>query len=188
MNSSTNSQLPAIWMILIFIIIAGGIRLLLSDIPNIAPIAAIALMGGAYFRNRQLAFLIPLIVMFSTDALLQLAHQLGWREFSGFHAVMPFVYIGFILIVVIGLFLKNRVKPLPVLGAGILSSIVFFIVSNFGVWMTGGYPATLDGLIACYVAAIPFFHLTLAGDLFFIGVFFGAIEWLSSRKPAFASA
>jgi hypothetical protein len=75
--------------------------------------------------------------------------------------------------------LKSHKKFLPVLGTALLSSILFFVITNFGVWLTGGgwfYPRTWQGLVECYVMAIPFFRNTLAGDLVFTGVLFGLFE------------
>ena len=68
---------------------------------------------------------------------------------------------------------------MPIFGAAILSSVLFFIVTNFGVWLTGGgwfYPKTLQGLIECYTLAIPFFRNSLAGDLVYTGVLFSLFE------------
>lgn len=177
------NNLSPFLLTLLFLVVAGIIRLLLTgQLPNISPVAAMALFGGACFSNKKIAFALPLLVMFFTDAALELAYQAGWRAYAGFHATMPFVYIGFLLTVAIGIFIKDNVKLLPLLGAGLLASSVFFIVSNFGVWMaTGMYPKTLDGLITCYVAAIPFFHYSVIGDLFFTGALFGGYAFVKSR-------
>lgn len=170
-----------------FIAGAGILRLLLTGtFPNVSPVAAMALFGGACFMNRKLAFALPLLVMFFTDVALEVAFQAGWRAYPGFHSTMPFVYLGFALVVLTGTFFKNKISPLPLAGAGILSSVIFFIVSNFGVWITGQYPQTVDGLITCYVAAIPFFHYSVLGDLFFIAALFGGYEFVR-RKYAFTS-
>ncbi len=177
----TGSRQSTFLIVATFVLVAGLLRLLLSEVPNIAPVAAMALFGGAYFRNRKMALILPLLVMFFTDVALEIAFQAGWREFSGIHAAMPYVYISFLLVVLIGMSLRSNVKPLPLFAGGLLSAVVFFIITNFGVWMTGGYPATFEGLIACYTAAIPFFRYTIVGDLFFIGVFFGAFELVKHR-------
>lgn len=180
-----NPQFNSTLLVISFIVGAGILRLLLTGtFPNFSPVAAMALFGGVYFRDKRLALVLPLVAMFLTDLSLEIAHQAGWREYQGFHPVMPFVYGGFLVAVLIGMVIKNNVKPLPLVGAGVLSSAVFFILTNFGVWATGGYPQTVDGLITCYVAAIPFFHYSLAGDLFFIGVLFGGFEFVKSRYLA----
>ncbi|GIV32579.1 MAG: hypothetical protein KatS3mg031_0114 [Chitinophagales bacterium] len=171
-----------------FILAAGALRLALIDIPNIAPVTAMALFAGTYLRNKKIAFILPLSVMLITDLLLEAAYQLGWRAYSGFYPAMPYVYLSFFLVVFIGILLQSRLKLVNVFAAGLASSVVFFLVSNFGVWISGGYPATVEGLITCYTAAIPFFRYTLVGDLFFIGVFFGTFELVKSRLTTSASA
>ncbi|MDX1666478.1 MAG: DUF6580 family putative transport protein, partial [Saprospiraceae bacterium] len=74
------------------------------------------------------------------------------------------------------------------LGSSLLASVVFFLITNFGVWAGSPlYPPTAEGLAACYIAGIPFFWNTLLGDLFFTGALFGAFELLSRQVPALSS-
>ena len=127
--------------------------------PNFAPIGALAIFSGSQF-NKKTAWLLPLVVMFVSDVFL------------GFHSVIPFVYGSFVIIALLGSFLKKN-QPGRVLGVGFLSSIIFFIVSNFGVWlMTNLYTKNLSGLINCYAMAVPFFRNTLLSDVIFTAVFF----------------
>ena len=70
-------------------------------------------------------------------------------------------------------------------GAALASAVLFFVVTNFGVWATSGmYPPTFAGLQACYVAALPFFQNSLAGDLFFAAVLFGGFALAERSLPA----
>ena len=103
----------------------------------------------------------------------------------GFHSGMPFVYGSVALIVVIGwLALKHR-SPVRIGAAALVSSVLFFGVTNFGTWaLSGMYPLTFAGLTACYVAAIPFFQNTLAGDLLYAGLLFGGFALLERGVPA----
>ncbi len=117
--------------------------------PNFAPITGIALFTGFNFTNKRLALFIPLFCMLITDLFL------------GFHSLVPIIYSCFILISFIG-FKANSLSLLTVLGA----SVSFFIFSNLGVWYFS-YPKDLNGLISCFVLAIPFFFNSLAGDLFY---------------------
>lgn len=131
---------------------------------NFAPIAAMALFGGAYL-NKRYALIAPLVAMFVSDIFL------------GFHNTFAFVYGSFLLTGVIGLWLRNRRTIQNIILASFASSFLFFVITNFGVWLVGNlYPKTIQGLIECYIAAIPFFRNTLIGDLFFVGVFFGGYE------------
>lgn len=140
---------------------------LLPHPANFTAIAAIALFGGVYLEKR-FAFVVPILAMLMSD------------YFIGFYSGMYWVYGSFVLIGLIGVWLKNHKKPLYILGGTFASSILFFVVTNFGVWMTPGsmYAPTWAGLVECYVLAIPFFRNTLSGDLFFVAVMFAAYEGL----------
>ncbi len=165
------------FLILTIFIVAAALLRLVPHPPNFSPIIAIALFGGAYFSHRGAAFIVPLLAMGIADLFL------------GFHQVMPFIYGSFLLIVGIGFYLKSNKRVLPILGGTIGASILFFLVSNFGVWLTGTmYPMTFSGLTACYTAAIPFFHNTLLSGLLYSGVLFGSFELLKRKYPALATS
>lgn len=137
--------------------------------PNFTPIAAMALFGGAHFVDKRAAFLVPLGAMFLSDSLL------------GFHAGMPFVYGSFALIACIGLGLRRR-RPVPIAVAALSGSVLFFLITNFGVWSLGSfYPNTREGLLACYAAAVPFFRNTLFGDAVYAAAFFSSFALAESR-------
>lgn len=136
--------------------------------PNVAPLAAMALLGGAYLPKKQ-AFLFPLLAMALSDIFL------GW------HSTLPFVYGSFLLTVFLGRRLAGERSPGGVLRACLTGSFAFFIITNFGVWLTQSlYSKDPAGLAACYAAAIPFYRNTMLGDLFFTAVLF-SIEALASR-------
>jgi hypothetical protein len=150
------------------ILIAAMSRLLPHPM-NFAPIAAMALAGGVYLDKRY-SLIVPIAALLVSDI------------FIGFHNTMIFVYGSFILIGFLGLWLKSHKKVGPILGITLLSSFLFFVITNFGVWLTGGgwfYPKTWQGLIECYTLAVPFFRNTVAGDLVYTGVLFGAFEFSS---------
>jgi Family of unknown function (DUF6580) len=155
---------------IIIIVIAALLRLP-RYIPNFSPIAAMALFGGAVIKNKKLAFLLPLGALLLSDTCFQL-----FTNVPGFYSWgQLFNYGAFLLIVLLGTSL-HKIKLPGVIRLSILSSVVFYIISNFGVWVFDQgvtYPHTAGGLISCYVAAIPFFGNTLIGDLFYCGVLFG---------------
>lgn len=160
------------FLILAGLIIVAAIVRLLPHPPNFAPIAAMALFGGAYFNKKVFAFAIPLAALFLTDLFL------------GFHNTMWAVYLSFIVIVGLGMVMLQKKSVLRVVLASVSASVLFFVVTNFAFWATGAlYPTTSAGLAACYTAAIPFFHNTLIGDLFFTGAMFGLFELAKAKFP-----
>lgn len=130
--------------------------------PNVAPITGLALFSAAMIRSRW-SILIPLGTMVISDAII------------GFHAGMPYVYGSFLIIYLLGLTLRKHHQIVPLAAVTISSSVIFFIVTNAGVWLQGDlYEKTLSGLRDCYIAAIPFFRNTLAGDMIYtFGFFYG---------------
>lgn len=170
---------PRFYALSILIIMAALSRILPHP-PNVTPIAALALFGGAYFENKKLSFLVPLLAMVLSD--LGLAVIFDYTFFSSMRIV---IYACFIAMVFIGFKIRNRVSITNLIGASMGSSILFFVISNFAVW-TGGrlYPLTLEGLTTCYVAAIPFFTNTFSGDLFYVLTMFGIFELAQRKIPA----
>ena len=163
--------------VIIALIVAAGLIRILPHPPNFAPIAAMALFAGAYVADTRLALLIPLAAMVLSDL------------FIGLHAAMVLVYVCMAITVCIGMQLRKRLHALPIGIAALASSVLFFAITNFGVWATQGmYPISLQGLIACYVAAIPFFHNTLLGNAFYTVVLFGGFALISHVAPRLRTA
>ena len=133
-------------LLMIFILIAVWFRLIPHP-PNVTPITSLALFSGLMFQKRWLSIFVPLIAMLLSDMIL------------GFGMISIWVYAAFILVTMSG-WLLNKMNVKSIL----LSSMIFFIVSNFGVWVLG-YPHTIEGLLMCYTMAIPFFGYSIIGDL-----------------------
>lgn len=160
--------------ILVLVLIAGISRLIPHPW-NFTAVGAMALFSGNRMPNKVIAFVAPLLSLLWTDAVL------------GFHMTMVYVYGAVALSVILGMWTQGSwIK----LGVGTLaSSLMFFILTNFGVWMTSGlYTKTFDGLVQCYVMAVPFFHYQIAGDIFYVGVLFGAYELVRSLQSNWAQA
>lgn len=159
--------------LLIFTLILLAAALRLAPHPwNFTPVGAIALFAGATVRDRRMAFLFPLLVMLATDAII------------GFNVLSPLVYASFLLSVLIGRFLNQKHNLLRIGGATFLGSLQFFLITNFGVWaLLNSYPRTAAGLGACYIAGIPFFWNTLAGDAIYAALLFGAFALAERFAP-----
>ena len=157
------------WILIATIAVIALTRLLPHP-PNFSPVVAVALFGGAALADRKLAFIVPMAAMFVADL------------FIGFHNTMVFVYLAMALVVAFGLVLATNRKPGVLVGSAILGSGIFFLVSNTGMWwVSGAYPLSVEGLLACYVAALPFFHNTLLATVFYSALLFG-IEHLLRRR------
>lgn len=163
-------------------ILAAAASRLIPHPPNFAPIGAMALFGGACFADRRAAFVMPLAAMLLSDLAIGL---LSGNLSIGLHQLTPVVYGSFALIVCLGFWLRTRRTLVPIAGAVVASSVLFFVVTNFAVWALGSlYPRTWEGLVTCYVAAIPFFHNTLLGDATYATLLFGGLALVEQRFPA----
>jgi hypothetical protein len=155
------------------LILAAALSRLLPHPPNVAPITALALFGGVYLDKKH-AFLVPLGALLVSD------------YFLGFYSGMAWVYASFAGIGCLGLWLRKHLNIGTALGASVAGSVLFFILTNFGVWISARmlYPLTFAGLLECYTLAIPFFRNTLLGDMAYVGCLFGAYELARKFLPA----
>ncbi len=170
-------------MFYLLILVAAASRFLPHP-PNVACVGAIGLFAGCYLAGRR-AYLVPLAILLLSDVVGQLFRIPG----MGFYQplAMLFVYAGALAAVPVGRLMGRAPRLLLGVPVGALAaSALFFVISNFGVWLGGWYPITGEGLLACYTNAIPFFGYTVAGDLAFSVILFGVWEW--SRQSARAVA
>lgn len=143
---------------------------LLPHLPNVSPVAAMALFGGAYYADKRLAFIVPFLALFLSDLVL------------GLHNSMIFVYAGFALTVAIGFLLKDRVTITNTAFATVIASVLFFLLTNLGAWLTSGlYAKSAAGLMQAYAAGIPFFQNSLLGNAVFVAVIFGGYHLLQKN-------
>ena len=156
-------------LIIIALILLAVVTRLLPHPPNFTPIAGMALFAVNRFSDKKLAFLLPIVCMILTDI------------FIGFYSITPFVYISIIGISCIGYFSK-KINNVAILK----SSLLFFFISNFGVWLLG-YPNTISGFISCYTLALPFLINTVLGDFFFYYSLNFSFNKIEKRYPVLAS-
>ena len=171
-----NANYARLLALLSAIVTAAALRLVPHP-PNFTPIGAMALFSGAYLGRRGLAFFAPLGALLLSDLVI------------GFYHGMATVYFTVVLIVLIGCQLSARRSFWRVGAAALASSVLFYVVTNFGMWLFSSiYPRTLGGLEACYIAAIPFFQNTVAGDLVYTGLLFGGFALLKDAIPRLREA
>ena len=158
------------------LIVFAAFSRLMPHPANVAPITALALFSAVYLE-RKYTFIVPLAAMVLSDAVL------------GFYAGFVWVYAGFAAVGLIGLWLRNHQGAIAGVGASLAGSALFFIVTNFGVWVSNqvSYPHTAAGLAECYTAAIPFFRNTVVGDLVYVGMMFGAFELAKKLVPTLSA-
>lgn len=159
-------------------IIAAVIFRIIPHPFNITPLIGIALFSGAKIENKKLSILIPVITFLLSDVLLSYINN-----YSFYHSTILFTYGSILLIVLLGRYLQNQsFNIVKTTGFTLLSSLLFFVISNFGVWLFGNmYSMNLEGLINCYVMAIPFNRFTWLGDLVFTFVLFEVYEIVNSK-------
>lgn len=151
---------------------------------NFTPIGAVALFGGAYFPNKRAAVAVPLVSLLAGDI------------FIGFHPLLAAVYASFLINVVLGYWLcrtprsanpsqRRPALPVRVGAASLLGAVQFFLITNFAMWASAiaSYPKTATGLAECYLAGLPLFWNTLAGDAFYSALLFGAMVLAEQRFP-----
>jgi hypothetical protein len=172
------------------IIIIGAIFLrLVPHIPNFTPVSALAIFGGTYL-DKKFAIAMPLMVMAVSDYLLLYINPNGINLSTihpiaaMFHTTTIYVWGSIGISSLIGLWLSNHNKPTYIVGASIVSSLQFYLITNFGVWAGGMYSRDVYGLIESYIMGIPFFRWTLLGDLFYTLMFFGTFV-LATRVANF---
>lgn len=174
--------------ILVLAVIAAAMFRIIPHAPNFTPIGALALFGAAYFDRKAWAFIVPALAIFISSLFINNVLR-NPASFVWFDGNFVSQVLGFAAITLMGLFTLKKVKVSNVLISSLSASLLFFLISNFGEWTTGlNHPVTGQGLIECYVTAIPFFWNTLAGDLVYCAALFGGYELARRQIPALARA
>jgi Family of unknown function (DUF6580) len=161
---------------------------------NITPMGAIALFAGACLLNRRLAVGVPIAALVISD-LAKTLFDPHWGYTQDTLLVMVFKYLGFVGIALCGQMVRRERAPVAayvgsLAGAALGGAVLFFLVSNFGCWLTPlfGYEQSASGLLRCYAEAIPFFRAMLLGDLIYVPLLFGAFALAERTVPALAPA
>lgn len=174
-SGTSNEKLGNLPMVIGFIAFAGILGRIIPHAPNATPMAALGLIAGAAIGGR-FAISIPLIILAITDLMIGTYSPI----------VMLAVYACMIVPGMLGMtVLKNRRSPLMIAACAVLSSVLFFVVTNFAVWYSGAwYGDNFAGLMKCYAAALPFARNMLAGDLIWSAALFTGLAVLESRAFA----
>jgi len=183
METKFNYRTP---VLLLFMLLIVGLRVIAPLSPdfkliaNFSGIGAVALFGGAYFKHKVNAFLLPVLVLFVSDLGLALTMGTDYGFYSGWY----YTYIAFILMVWVGHFMIKKVNAQSVLIASVVGVLIHWIVSDIGVWYGSKvYPQTVAGFWSCLVAAIPYEKNFLYGTLGYSLLTFGVFEGLKAKYP-----
>ena len=155
-------------MLAISLILIGILLRFIPHTANFTPVAAIAIFAGVYLNKRQ-ALIVPLLLMIVSDMFL------------GMHNVILFTWGSFALVTLLGFWAKKHKTFLGIVSTSVVSSVLFYLVTNFGVWAMGWYPQTAAGLLDCYILGLPFLRNFGVATLIYTAVFFGAYEFIARR-------
>jgi hypothetical protein len=151
----------------ILLVVISVLCRLIPHFPNFSPLVAVSLFSGVYFR-KKFGWLLPLSIYVLSDIII------------GLHDVVLFTWSSIVIIYFLGRLIKRNI--ISTLSYTLLSSILFFLITNFGVWFVGWYPHTWKGFLNCYILALPFFRTSLFADLFFVAVLFGVYEYFLAKR------
>ena len=156
---------------IVLVLVGAGSRLLHLP-PNIAAVTGVTIFAGFAIRNMWLALLVPIAAMALADVVL------GWYNEA------LFTYVGMAAGVILARALLHPLTPLRLIGTTFLASLMFFVLSNLGVFISGYYGYSIEGLIACYVAAIPFWQNSLIADFTSTALVFAIYLALTRAIPS----
>ena len=171
------NKISLTYLAVILLILIASFSRIIPHMPNFTPIGAMALFGGAYFKNKYHAFIIPILSLWISDLVINNFILSYYNEFTWFYQGFLWQYSAFIMIILIGYYSLNKMSFKNILLSSLGSSLIFFVVTNFGVWISGSmYSLDLSGFITCYALALPFYKGTLLGFLFYSSFLFGVFE------------
>lgn len=181
---------PRFAVLLLFMIVVGALRVMnaaeFTAWSNFTPVGAMALFGGAYFSQRWKAFAFPLLTLFLGDIIIHTV------IYNGKYMGRPLIYLSFSLMVLIGITLIRKVNVKNVVVSAVVSTLSFWLIADFAVWMGGGtdirtqqpLARNFGGLLQCYWQGLPYMINFLLGTLFYSAVMFSLFEWMQRRFPA----
>jgi len=183
-RSAASSILNAGPLVLMGLIVLAALTRVLPHPPNFSPVASIALFGGAWFASRGWAVAVPLVGLLISDLVLASINGGLYASWFGGRDMLA-VYGCIVLTTVIGFRMRGKVGGGSILGYSLLGAVLFYLVTNFVAWLGNPmYPQTGAGLMASYVAGIPFFRWSVLGTLVYSAALFGGFALLRAQVPA----
>ncbi|MGB0805227.1 MAG: DUF6580 family putative transport protein [Salibacteraceae bacterium] len=170
--------------IIFLTVFAVAMTRLIPHWPNVTAVAAVAIFGGATLRNSLSAVLIPLTAIFFSDLIINnTVYSAYYEGFVLFGNSAAWIYAGFILMTVMSHFTIKSFKATPIISTTVLSTLLFFVLTNIGAWLSSPfYAQDVSGLLLAFEAGLPFVLNSLLGNLFFVGVFFYGYSLATEKK------
>jgi hypothetical protein len=171
-------------ILIVSLIIVGALTRLIPHAPNFTAIGAIALFGGAMLKNRWSAFTVPLLALFLSDLIVNnILYPQYFEGFTFFYGGFTAVYLAFLLIVLIGRRFLNISSKTNMIGQSVFSAVLFFLITNFQVWLSGTlYPKDFSGLLASYIAALPFLGNMIVATTLYLFLIKGVYQVVKSQE------
>ena len=167
-------------LLAVILILAAGISRVIMFPHNFSPIIGMALFGGAIIRDKKFAFVLPIFAMFLSDVMFEMSGIAngfwGWGQLVGY---------GILALITIFAFRLKKINPLNVFGFSLISSCIFFVLSNLSFFLIDNkvyhtYSNDFAGLKQCFIMALPFFKTGIVADLVYSGVLFGSYYLLNT--------
>ena len=157
---------------------------------NFTPLIAVTLLSSYSLSNKFLAIMIPLVGFWISDLFMNNYIYAGYfADFTVFNSGMIWTYGAIVLVALMGSSFLNKITAGKVVFASLSGSTIFYLISNFGVWVLSPmYAKTLTGLVQCYSLALPFYSTSLMGDLVYSALLFGTYQLVFSKTPNFLTS
>ena len=174
-------------VVAIILVVIAALSRILPHPPNVTPIAAMAIFGAAYLGSKKMAYLIPFLALYFSDLILNnFLFRSFYPDATGIIWITKisfFVYLGFALTILISRYMLKNINAMNVVKATLIASLIFFLVSNLGVWLTmPNSTLSVAGLTTVYTAGLPYFLNSILGNIFFVAIFFGIAEFIRIKK------
>ncbi len=179
------------WLVILLLVVGIGSRLI-PHYPNFTPLESIAIFGAAYLSRSHWAVIIPMILWYAADVILNNTVLRGfYPEANGmiwFSTYMIYNFIALIAIVFVSKYLLKTINVKNVFVTALASSVMFFLITNAGSWVapTSIYPKGLEGLMMSYAAGLPFLTKSILGNIFYCTILFGSFhfisQWIDSQR------
>lgn len=174
--------------VIFFAIFALAMTRILPHPPNFTAVGAAAIFGGAVFSKSWKAILVPLVALFLSNVIINnTVYSAYYEGFSLLSLGSLWIYAAIILMSVLAHVAIKSFNITSIAGVTVGGTVLFFLLTNFGAWLGSPlYPQTLDGLVAAYVAGLPFVLNSLIANVVFVSVLFGAYYWVAKKELAWA--